>query len=305
LTLDEASFIPPAKIPAIGAAVNAACDKLDGVQDGVLNDPRQCHFDPASMQCKEGANSDTCLTAPQVTALRKIYQGPQDSHGQAIFPGYLPGGEDGPGGWGTWITGPAPLKSLMAYFGVNYFSFMVYGKPDWDYRTFQMEDGLKAAVEKTGKALDAADPDLRAFRKRGGKLILYHGWQDPAIPALSSVKYFDAVMGLMGRAETDSFLRFYLAPGVQHCADGPGSDWFGENSDWSRDDAGHSLRVSLEEWVEKGKEPASVVATKYADAAKKDAKMSRPLCPYPQTAVYKGSGDSNQAANFSCKAEKP
>ena len=304
LTLDEASFIPPAKIPAIAAAVNATCDKLDAVQDGALNDPRQCHFDPASIQCKEGANSDTCLTTPQVAALRKLYQGPRDARGEQIFPGYLPGAEDGPGGWGVWITGPAPMKSLMAFFGVNYFSYMVYGKPDWDYRTFQIEPGLKAAVEKTATSLDAADADLRPFKQHGGKLILYHGWQDPAIPALSSVRYYDAVRQQLGQSETDSFLRFYLAPGMQHCGGGPGPDAFGEAGDWSSHDAAHSLRLSLEEWVEKGKRPASVIATKFADPEKRDVKMMRPLCPYPQAAIFKGAGDPNQATNFVCKIEK-
>jgi len=304
LTLDEASFIPPAKIPAIAAAVNATCDKLDAVQDGALNDPRQCHFDPASIQCKEGANSDSCLTTPQVAALRKLYQGPRDARGQQIFPGYLPGAEDGPGGWGVWITGPAPMKSLMAFFGVNYFSYMVYGKPDWDYRTFQIEPGLKAAVEKTATSLDAAEANLGPFKQRGGKLILYHGWQDPAIPALSSVRYYDAVRQQLGQSETDSFLRFYLAPGMQHCGGGPGPDAFGEAGDWSSSDAAHSLRLSLEEWVEKGKRPASVIATKFADPEKHGVKMTRPLCPYPQAAVFKGTGDPDQATNFVCKIEK-
>src|SRR5450631_2702160 len=103
LTLDAASFIPPAKIPAISAAVLAVCDKLDGVNDGVLNDPRQCHFDPASMQCKASDDTDKCLTAPQAAALKKIYAGPHGAHGQEVFPGFLPGSEDGPGGWGLWI----------------------------------------------------------------------------------------------------------------------------------------------------------------------------------------------------------
>src|SRR5437660_1452873 len=111
-TLDAASYIPPSKLPAIARAVNAACDAQDGVTDGVLNDPRQCHFDPGAMLCKEG-NSEKCLTAAQVTALKKLYEGPNDAKGQKIFPGYLPGAEEGPGGWETWITGPAPAKSLL------------------------------------------------------------------------------------------------------------------------------------------------------------------------------------------------
>ena len=136
LTLDPASFIPPAKIPTIAAAVNAACDELDGVRDGILNDPRQCHFDPATIQCK-GEDSDKCLTAPQVAALKKLYQGTLDSNGHVVYPGYPPGAEDGPGGWGLWITGPAPEKSLMASLGKGFFSDFIYEKPDWDFKDFR------------------------------------------------------------------------------------------------------------------------------------------------------------------------
>jgi hypothetical protein len=172
LTLDAASFIPQAKIPALSAAVLAACDQIDGVHDGILNDPRQCHFDPATMQCKAGEDTDKCLTAPQGAALKKIYAGPHDSHGREVFPGFLPGAEDGPGGWGLWITGPAPAKSLMAFFGIGYFSDMVYEDPGWDYKTFRLEAGMKAAGEKTANALNATDADLTAFKARGGTLIL-------------------------------------------------------------------------------------------------------------------------------------
>jgi hypothetical protein len=169
VTATPASFIPPAKITTIGKAVVAACDKLDGVADGVLNDPRQCRFDPASIQCKEGEDSNACLTAPQVTALKTIYAGLHDASGRTIFPGYLPGGEEGQGGWALWITGPAPAKSLMAYFGLGYYSNMVYDQKDWDYKTFALDSGMKTAKEKTAAALDATNPDLSQFRKRGGQ----------------------------------------------------------------------------------------------------------------------------------------
>src|SRR5579859_4155071 len=125
LTATPASFIPPAKIPTIAHAVLAACDEADGVRAGVLNDPRQCRFDPASIQCKEGEDTDKCLTTAQVTALKALYAGLRDSQGQMLFPGYLPGAEEGQGGWGLWITGPAPGRSLMAAFAHGYFSDMV------------------------------------------------------------------------------------------------------------------------------------------------------------------------------------
>src|SRR6184192_1504309 len=132
-TLDPASYIPASKVPALARAVNAACDVQDGVTDGVLNDPRQCKFDPAVLLCK-AEDSTECLTASQVTALKNLYEGPRDAKCALIFPGYLPGAEEGEGGWGLWITGPAPRQSLMFAFGIGYFSNMVYAKSDWDYR---------------------------------------------------------------------------------------------------------------------------------------------------------------------------
>jgi feruloyl esterase len=303
LTLDPASFISPPKIKTIAAAVNAACDKLDGVQDGILNDPRQCHFDPATIQCK-AEDSEKCLTAAQVVALKQLYTGLRDSHDRELFPGYVPGAEGGEGGWGLWITGPGPAKSLMASFGINYFSNMVYDKADWDYKTFQVDSGLKAAEEKTAAALDAVSPDLKAFKARGGKLILYHGWDDPAITALSTVNYYDNVVTKMGR-EADSFVRLYMAPGVQHCGGGPGPDSYGEVGDLNPTDPKHSLDAALEQWVEKGTTPSSVTASKFSREDRTDATMTRPLCPYPQAAKYKGSGDPNDAANFICATNPP
>jgi len=204
LTATPASFIPPAKVANIGKAVEAACDKLDGVADGVLNDPRQCRFNPASIQCKEGQDANDCLTAAQVSALETIYAGIHDPSGRTIFPGYLPGAEQGEGGWALWITGPAPAKSLMAYFGLGYYANMVYDEKNWDYKSFTVESGMKTATRKTAEALNAINPDLSAFQRRGGKLILYHGWNDPAIPALNTVNYYQEVIAKMGRSAADS-----------------------------------------------------------------------------------------------------
>jgi feruloyl esterase len=301
LSVDPASFIPQSKIPAISAAVLAACDDLDGVRDGLLSDPRQCHFDPASIQCKPGDDASKCLTAPQVAALKTIYDGLRDAQGHAIFPGFLPGAEDGPGGWGLWITGPAPARSLMAFFGLNFYTYMVYEKTDWDYKTFALAPGMKAAEEKTAAALNATAPDLKPFRSAGGKLIIYHGWEDPAIPALNAVNYYDSVVSTMGKPTVDSFFRLYMLPGVQHCGSGPGPDVFGGVGDWnSPDDPQHNVRVALAKWVEKGTAPATIIATKPADDPKQPPKMTRPLCAYPEFAKYKGNGDTNDAANFVC-----
>jgi hypothetical protein len=299
-TLDSASYIPPSKIPAISAAVLASCDTQDGLTDGILNDPRQCHFDAATMLCK-GAESASCLTAPQVTALKKIYAGASDSKGHKVFPGFVPGGEEGPGGWGLWITGPAPGRSLLTFFGVEYFTNMVYQKANWDPKTFDIGPALKLAEAKTAKALDATDPNLGPFRSRGGKLILYHGWADAAIAAPNSIDYYHSVAGKLGQRSTDSFLRLFMAPGVQHCGGGPGPNSFGQGGASIPDDPDHSVYMALEQWVEKGRAPSKIIATKYVDdSPTKGVRMTRPLCPYPQVAKYKGSGDANDAANFAC-----
>ena len=305
LTVNPASFIPPAKIPTIASAVLGACDKLDGLADGILNDPRQCHFDPASIQCKAGEDTEKCLTADQVDALNKIYAGLHDAQGHTIFPGYLPGAEGGGGGWGTWITGPAPVKSAMAFFGLGYFSNMVYEKHDWDYKSFAVDSGIQTAKEKTAGALDAVNADLTPFRARGGKLILYHGWNDPAIPALNTVNYYDEVLAKMGQSNADSFVRLYMLPGVQHCGGGNGPDDFGQFGASANKDPEHNAFVALENWVEKGTVPGSFIASKHAgDTPQGAVTMTRPLCPYPQLTEYKGSGDQNSAENFTCSAKK-
>jgi len=304
LTLDPASFIPPMKIPAISAAVLAACDELDGVRDGILNDPRSCHFDPAIMQCKAGEDTDQCLTALQAVALKKIYAGLRDAKGRELFPGFLPGAEDGPGGWGLWITGPTPGKSAASILGLGFFSNMVYEDSTWNYKTFTVEGGLKAEEEKTANAVDAVNANLGAFKARGGKLIMYHGWNDPAIPALSTVNYYESVVAQMGQRDVDSFLRLYMVPGMQHCYNGPGADSFGQFGRLPNDDPQHSADAALEQWVETGTAPAAIIASKYSSDDRQHPKMTRPLCVYPQAAKYKGSGDTNDAANFVCEAPK-
>jgi feruloyl esterase len=302
-TRDPASYIPSSKLPAIARAVNAACDAQDGVTDGILNEPRQCHFDPGTMLCKEG-DSEKCLTAAQVATLKKLYEGPNDAKGRKIFPGYLPGVEEGPGGWETWITGQAPGKSLLFAFSGGYFSSFVYGKADWNYKDANVNQAMKAADEKTAPMLNATMANLTAFKARGGKLILYHGWNDPAISALNTVNYYNDVVSKMGARETEAFIRLYMVPGMQHCGGGPGTDYFGQGAAGVRD-AQHNMELAVEEWVEKGSTPAAIVATKYegGDPAK-GVKMTRPLCPYPQVAKYKGSGDTNDAGNFVCEASK-
>ncbi len=301
-TSDPASYIPASKVTAIAKAVNASCDAKDGVTDGVLNDPRQCHFDPASLLCKSG-DSDSCLTDPQVSALKKLYQGAHDSTGRVVFPGFLPGGEDGQGGWGLWITGPAPGKSLLFAFGYGYFADMVYGKADWDYKKVSLDDAVAVSDEKFSAVLNSTASDMTAFNAHGGKLIIYHGWNDAAISALNSINYYDSVGGKMGLAERDSFLRLFMVPGMQHCGGGPGPDVFGQGGFSPVNDAQHNIYLALEQWVENSTAPSSVIASKLASGGSPGAvQETRPLCAYPLEARYKGTGDTNVAANFVCAA---
>ena len=301
LTATPASFIPQAKIPTIAKAVLAACDAQDGPADGIVNDPSQCRFDPATIECKADADANDCLTAPQAGALKTIYAGLHDAEGRSIFPGYLPGAEEGPGGWGLWITGPAPVASAMALFGTGYYSNMVYGK-GWDYKTFTLDAGLRDARQKTAAALDAVNPDLSAFYGRGGKLILYHGWNDPAIPALSTVNYYNEVVAKAGASTANSFVRLYLVPGMQHCGGGPGATVL-EHYTVQGPDENSNMHLALQNWVEKGTAPGTIIAVKTpGDHPTGAVTMSRPLCPYPQIAKYKGAGDPKSAESFTCAA---
>jgi hypothetical protein len=294
-----AAFIPPAKIPALQAAVLAACDAVDGVKDGLIEDPRQCKFDAASLLC-EGEDTDACMTAPQVALLRKIYAGPRTAKGESIYYGYSPGGEGGNGGWSSWITGTAPQKSEGIMYSTQFFSRMVFEDPAWDYRNYDLERDLKTADAKLAGALNATDADLKKFKERGGKLILYHGWSDAAIPPVNAIHYYDSVVSKT--PDSASFMRLYMAPGMQHCGGGPGPNFFWSTNAKARGDAQHDMEAALENWVEDGAVPGSIVATKFKGAAASSGvERTRPLCPYPQTAHWNGTGSIDQATSFSCK----
>jgi serine/threonine protein kinase len=305
-----ATYIPASKIPAISAAVLSACDALDGISDGIVNDPRQCHFDPSTLRCK-GAESDSCLTSAQVSQLQKIYGGLRNSKGQQLFPGYMPGGEEGEDGWAAWISGSSPGQSVANIFGLNFFRNMVVENPGWDFRSVSAEHAVQMAERKTGRAINPSDPDLRRFRAHGGKLIVYHGWSDPAIPALSTIHYYDNVVANMGLQETEGFVRLYVAPGMHHAMLGPGPNFFGQvdlagiggpPGIPTPTDPQHNISSALVQWVENGVAPGPIIATKYVNDLdpSQGVKMTRPLCPYPQIAKYKGSGDTNDATNFVC-----
>jgi hypothetical protein len=218
---DPAAYIPSVKLPAITAAVRRACDAQDGVKDGIVSDPTKCHFDPNVLLC-HGPESRTCLTAPQIIALKKIYSGPRNSKGEPIFLGLMPGGEEGPGAWGSWVTGPGPGAGAVPGYVENFLRYMVFEDPAWSVLKGNVDEAVRASDAKTGSILNATDPDLRRFRTRGGKLIIYHGWNDPAISPLNSVNYLNSVIGKMGVDQTGQFMRLYMAPGVGHCGGGVG-----------------------------------------------------------------------------------
>jgi feruloyl esterase len=300
------SYIPASKLKAIEAAALALCDARDGVEDRVLDDPTKCGFDPSILLCK-GPESDSCLTEPQVAALKKIYAGPKNSKGEQVFPGFPPGGETGAGGWAAWILGLGPGKSAQYLFGTQYFANMVFDNPAWDVKTFNIDKDLQTADEKTARILNATDPDLRAFRKRGGKLILYHGWCDAAIPAENTINYYRSLVAKMGQRNVDKFVRLFMVPGLQHCADGPGPHSFGQAGPSAQADAEHDIFLALERWVEKGIAPNMIIAVKPAALLdpSKGITRSRPLCAFPLVARWKGTGSTDDAANFACVKEEP
>jgi hypothetical protein len=297
------SYFPAAKLPAIQAAVLAQCDDADGVKDGVIENPLTCRFDPSVLLCK-GAESDSCLTVHQLTALKTIYRGLSSNGGRQIFPGLSPGGEAEQGGWASWITGDAPEKSSMYAYSTQFFKNMVYDNPEWQFRAFDPDRDVKAADDRMARHLNSTDPDLGAFQKRGGKLILYHGWSDAAIPAVNTIHYYDSVIAKMGTHNAAAFVRLYMAPGMEHCAGGAAPNAFGQLGT-PNGDRFHSIDAALEAWVEQGIAPDRIIATKYNTNTdpKSGVARTRPLCSWPQVAKYKGSGSTDDAANFVCASE--
>ncbi len=304
LTETPDSWISPEKLSVV---TNAALKVCHG-EDGVVDDPGQCNFDPSSLLCTAG-ESNECLSAPQIAALKKLYSGRQDASGKSIFPGYPPGGESDPVGWVLWITGVEPKRigqTLTYGFVTGYFATMVFDKPDWSFRGQNLADDLAQAQEKTGRAVDAADPDLSAFRDAGGKLLQYHGWNDSAIPASTSIDYYEEVAAKLGGIEKiQSFYRLFMAPGMQHCGLGLGPNAVGGVYGLpppSRDPA-HDVVAALAHWVEDGAPPEQIIATLYHDNnPTKGIAAQRPWCPYPATARFSGQGARTEAASYACAA---
>jgi feruloyl esterase len=241
-----------------------------------------------------------------VATLTLLYGGARTAGGLPFSPGYSPSGEADTGGWAGWITGETLETAAIFGFSTQFFKNIVYADPAWDYRTFNLDREYKASVERAAHALDATDPDLSRFRARGGRLILYHGWNDAAIPPLQVVEYYQKVRATLGADQADSFVRLFMVPGMQHCAGGAGPDAFGQNRPGVNDDPLHDIDAALERWVEQGIAPEKLIATKYKEGAPAASAGSvtrtRPLCPYPQVARWTGSGSTDDAANFTCAA---
>jgi feruloyl esterase len=272
---DPANYIPPAKYPMIHRAVLAACDAMDGVKDGVLNEPMKCHFDPAVLACK-GADGTGCLTKEQVEAANRIYSPATNPRtGEVIFPPMERGSELV---WARLAGGPQPID-----LATEYFKYVVFEDPKWDFRTLDFDDDVAKALQQDGGVLNAVNPDLRPFFARGGKLITYQGWTDQQVMPENSINYYKSVVATVG-AKADASYRLFMAPGMNHCGGGDGPNKF-------------DILGALEAWREKGNAPDGIVAS---HAAEGKVDRTRPLCAYPEVARYKGSGSTDDAANFAC-----
>ena len=275
---DEESLLTPEKYSVLHKAVRDACDAMDGVRDGVIENPALCNFNPATIACKTGENTG-CLTAPQVETARKVYSGVIDSATkEVVFPGLMPGSELG---WGT-QAGPRPFTPAT-----DYFKYIVFKNPDWDYKTLNFAGDIALAEKEDRDTINATNPDLKAFFQRGGKLLQYHGWSDQQMSGATSPKYYNSVLNSLGDATlVEQSYRLFMVPGMGHCGGGEGADTF--------DKVG-----TMEQWLKSGKPPDKIVASR-VEAGK--VVRTHPLCPFPQTAVYDGKGSTDDAANFTCKA---
>jgi len=274
---DEASALPQAKFAVIHDAVLAACDAKDGVKDGVLEDPTKCKFDPKTLECS-GADAPTCLTSAQVATVRTIYSDVVNPRTKSvIFQGHEPGSENG------WNTMAGANVFTIA---TDTFKYAVFENNNWDYKTLNFDSDMATTMQKTGNVVNALDPNLKPFISRGGKIIQYHGWSDPQISPRSSVEYYKSVATAMGGASKihDNY-RLFMVPGMAHCGGGDAT-------------ANFDMLTALEQWVDTGKAPDRIEASRVRNG---QTDRTRPLCAYPQVATYKGSGSTDDTANFVCK----
>jgi len=286
------SQIPSGKLAAIQKAALAKCDALDGVKDGIINDPTLCRFDPAALLCKN-ADGPECLTKPQLASLRKIYSGPINAKtGKQIYPGFPPGDEALAHNWDLWIIGP---QSYQAQFTNQVFGSFLRNDPHWDFKSADFDKDVVRADQEIGPLLNSNDPNLSAFAARGGKLILFQGWADAAITPFGTIQYYQAIQRKMGSKEARQFVRLFMAPGMMHCSGGPGPNNF-------------DAVAAVDQWRQKNEPPESLAAAKYADsaaassgAALGEPLVTRPLCAYPKVAHWTGKGSSDKAENYLCR----
>ena len=285
---DGKNLITPDEIGLVATSVYEACDGLDGLEDGLISDPSACQFDPATLACKGDKRAD-CLSAEQVEALRALYEGPKDASGEPLYPGVPFGSEPY---WGFLIGETEEAYDdpgvLLATDVLRYLAFQEDPGARYSILDFDPEKDLPRA-EHAVRLGDVPTPELEAFRERGGKVLMWHSWADAAIPPAASVAYHEALEDSLGRQKAAEFLRLFLVPGMEHCgfAEGPGIT-----------DAGFDPLTALEQWVEEGEPPANLLATKTDSTGQ--VLWTRPLCPYPKRAVYKGQGNIKEASSFEC-----
>ena len=259
---DPASSLSREHYELLQNAVLAKCDALDGVKDGVLENPRACSFDPKTV---------AGLTPAQQEAARRIYQGAVDTRtGEKVFHGLEVGSEL------NWTPNPVG-------YAVDLFRYIIYKDPQWDPESLNFDSDLAALTSKENRVLDYGDADLRPFFRSGGKLLMYHGWSDAGIPAGSSIEYYTDVVKTTGGAARDA-IRLFMVPGMGHCGGGQGTSTF-------------DMAAALDQWVTTGSAPASIPASRVRNGV---VDRTRPLCPYPQQAIYNGTGSTDEAASFSC-----
>ena len=276
---DPASYIPASKYPLIHSVVLNACDLRDGLRDGLIEDPTRCNkFDAKILLCK-GADGPQCLTAPQAEAVNKIYSTAFDPRsGDELFPPLVQGTELN---WGVLAAGPDPSANIY-----DHFKYVVFKNPAWDWKTFNFDSDIALSEKPDNVVMNATDPNLRPFFAHNGKLLMYHGWADTNVATLNTVKYYHRVVDTLGgTAKISNNMRLFLEPGMGHCGGGEGPNVF--------DKVG-----TLEQWVEQNKTPETIIASHLTEGK---VDRTRPLCPFPQIAKYKGKGSVNDAANFSCQ----
>jgi len=294
---DPAHHIPASKLPAIQSAVSAACPGLTGATDHVIENPAQCRFDPDVLACR-GPETDRCLTPLQLETLRMLYAGPRLPSGTLLYRGFAPGAEAGLDKV-QFRSGPGPGNRFRVPFG--FFRDFVFEDPTWDFNTYDPERDGRLADRKLAAILNATNPDLSSFAARGGKLILYHGWNDSIVPPYGTIEYFEQVSATMGQQRAHDSVRLFMVPGMEHCGGGPGPNQFGDFPD-GKGDPDTNLATALQRWVEQGVAPERIVATKRRDDGNPNSEVvrSRPLCAWPLVAHYRGQGSTEIASSFDC-----